>query len=65
MRKPSTATFLAKAFAAIQSDSIRAWAQTEHNLPHVTRAAEEALAKNPKADPVAFAGMLAGIAIGL
>lgn len=56
--------FFATALTHIESTSIRAWAQSEHNRPHVIKACQDALAKNRKADPQLFAVMLVCIAMG-
>ena len=62
---PSTNHFLKAVFAAIQSESIRAWAQTPHNAPIVKQMAKEALKKNPNLTPQYFATYLTTVAMAV
>lgn len=65
MSNTKAAQFAESAIALIQSTSIQEWARSERNLPHIIKAAEAALTKNPKAEPQRFATMLIATAMGL
>jgi hypothetical protein len=53
--------FVAASLAAIESRSIRAWAQTEHNAPIVREMAERAF--KLKHEPARFAAYLVCVAM--
>jgi hypothetical protein len=57
-------TFAVSAIALIQSESIRTWARSAHNLPIIQQMAAETLAKNPKATLEDFACYLTLVAMG-
>lgn len=56
--------FTSEAIGLIQSESIRAWASSAHNLPILRRFAAATLAKNPEAKPADFATYLTLLAMG-
>lgn len=64
MSKSKAEKFTKAAIAAIQSTSMREWASSAHNLPIITKMAETALSKDPKAEPERFATYLTCIALG-
>jgi len=65
MSSTKTSAFLTTSLNLIASESIRAWAQSAHNLPIITKMASAALTKNPKADPQGFATYLTTLAMGM
>lgn len=65
MSKTKAQKFTTAAIAAIQSPSIREWAQTAHNLPLITEMAQAAITKNPKLEPERFATYLLTVAMGM
>lgn len=54
-----------QALAKVESESIRQWAQTEHNRPIWIKLAELALAKKPDASPDRFSTLIVCSAMGL
>jgi hypothetical protein len=56
---------LVAALEKIESASIKAWAQTDHNRPIFVKIAESALAKTPVPDVHRFAAYISATAIGL
>lgn len=56
--------FAQTAIALIESESIREWARSAHNLPIITKMAHIAITRDPKAKPQDFATMLTLTAMG-
>lgn len=61
MTKTKATKVLNQALELIESDSIRAWAQTPHNKPIFV----EMISTKEATDPVRFAGLIVALAVGL
>ena len=64
MSNTAAAEFVESAIALIESESIQAWARSDHNLPIITKMAFIAITRNPAAKPQDFATMLTVTAMG-
>ncbi len=56
--------FLNDALKSVESESIRAWATSDHNRPLWIKYAAAVLAKNPNSEPIRFATYLTLTAMG-
>jgi hypothetical protein len=62
MKKPSAEKFLKEALTHVESESIRTWVQTDHNLPLWTQMAANAVQVGT--EPLRFASYIVCVAIG-